>query len=282
MEHQLAGSRILLTGHSGRIGTAVHDHLSALGAKIIGVSQPEFDTTDIAAVEEITRDVDLVVHLAALSGPRAAPWREIFSNNVSSTYNVLSAAAEHGVKRLVTASSINASGIPMNSHAVLPAYYPFDEQLPVDHDDPYSLSKWVDEQTARMVCRHWGADVVALRFPLTLAESVLVTRVPEATANPLKGLTRGWSYLDVRDAALAIELALTRPITGAQPIFVCADETMSPYPTEDLLRQYAPDVPRLKTFVGREVAADLTRARTLLGFRARHLLEIEPLDLPPV
>jgi hypothetical protein len=53
-----------------------------------------------------------------------------------------------------------------------------------------------------------------------------------------------------------------------------------PYPTEDLLDRYGRGRPRLRRFVGREVPIDLTLARTLLGFRAEHLLDIEPAPLP--
>jgi hypothetical protein len=69
-------------------------------------------------------------------------------------------------------------------------------------------------------------------------------------------------------------LALTRPIRDVQTIFVSADETLVPYATEDLLDRYAPGVLRLTSFVGRQVPADLTRARTVLGFRAQHTLDI--------
>lgn len=81
----------------------------------------------------------------------------MFANNVTSTFNVLWAAAERGIRRVVIASSINVSGLPYNSHPVLPAYFPFDEQLPADIDDAYALSKIVDEQTARMAYARAGA-----------------------------------------------------------------------------------------------------------------------------
>lgn len=178
------------------------------------------------------------------------------------------------MRRMMLASSINASGVPMNSHDVRPAYYPFDEDLPTDIDDPYSLSKAVDEQTARMVARHWGADVVAVRFPLTVEWDRLLEHAENSEQNPADGVRSGWSYLDVRDAARVAELALTRPIRGAHTVFVCADRTIVPFATEDLLDAYAPRVPRLRRFAGREVPADLTRARTLLGFRAEHELEL--------
>src|SRR5206468_7349833 len=122
-------------------------------------------------------------HLAAIPSPELAPWPEVFADNVTSTFNVLSAAGEAGVRRMMLASSINASGVPMNSHDVRPAYYPFDEDLPTDIDDPYSLSKAVDEQTARMVARHWGADVVAVRFPLTVEWDRLLEHAENSEQN---------------------------------------------------------------------------------------------------
>ena len=61
---------------------------------------------------------------------------------------------------------------------------------------------------------------------------------------------------------------------------MAADTTLTPYPTEDLLDRYGRDRPRLRRSVGREVPIDLTLARTLLGFRVEHLLDIEPAPLP--
>jgi hypothetical protein len=61
---------------------------------------------------------------------------------------------------------------------------------------------------------------------------------------------------------------------------VAADNTLVPYRTEELLDRYAPRVPRTRRFVEREVAVDLTRARTLLGFRAEHQLELSTRPLP--
>ena len=281
MSDGLAGRRVVLTGSEGRIGSAVGAHLQELGATVVGVTVPDLDTKDAPAMDTVMEGADFVVHLAAIPAPHLAPWPEVFSDNVVSTFNVLTAAARNGVPRAVIASSINASGIPMNSHDVLPAYFPFDERLPADIDDPYSLSKSVDEQTARMVWRHWGTEIVAVRFPLTAEHDDLVEHSQSAADDPGDGVRGGWAYLDVRDAARVVELALTRPIRGVQTVFVSADETLVPYPTEDLLDRYAPEVPRLTSFVGRQVPADLTLARTVLGFRAQHTLDIADRPLPP-
>ena len=290
----LAGRRILVTGAEGRIGSATCERLTGLGARVTAFSLPRDDapeiaadrvlhgdTRDDAAVQEALEGVELVVHLAAIPSPDLADWTTVFSTNVVSTFTVLAHAGERGVRRAVIASSINAYGGPYNSHDVRPAYYPLDEQLPADLDDPYSLSKFTDERTAEMAARHWGTDVIALRFPLTAPREVLLEHASHAVEDLDHGATEGWSYLDVRDAARAVELSLLSPARGAHAVFVAADETTVPYPTDDLLDRHAPGVPRLRAFAGREVPIDLTRARTLLGFRAEHLLPVEPAPLPP-
>ena len=289
----LAGRTVLVTGAEGRIGSATCEHLTGLGVSVTALSLPEDggtsvehaadrvlhgDTRDDATVRAALEGIELVVHLAAIPAPHLADWTTVFSTNVVSTFNVLAHAGERGIRRAVIASSINAYGGPFNSHDVLPAYYPLDERLPADLDDPYSLSKFTDERTAEMASRHWGTDIIALRFPLTAAHDDLVERTRDLDLR--HAATEAWAHLDARDAARAIELSLLSEATGAHAVFVAADTTSVPYPTEDLLDRYAPGVPRLRRFLDREVPIDLTRARTLLAFRAEHALQFEPEPLP--
>lgn len=285
------GQRILVTGASGLIGHAVTGLLNDLGASLTALSKDVDstvqadrvlvgDATSEADVTEALEGVDAVVHLAALPHPDAGTPYDVYSVNVVSTFNVLAQAGAAGIRRAVVASSINAYGVPMNHHDVDPAYFPIDENIPVDVDDWYSLSKINDEQTARMASRRWGIDVVSLRFPHVNSAEVLARFSDQHADEPAMGLREGWSYLDTRDAARAVALSLTAPIAGAHRLFVAADTSIVPYPTEDLLDAYAPTVPRLRRFVGREVALDMTRARTVLGFRAQHELDLPTLPLP--
>jgi nucleoside-diphosphate-sugar epimerase len=288
---QLDGARVLLTGASGRIGTVAAVRLREAGASVTALSieerpRPEADRVvvgdtrspeDVAAALE---GADLVVHLAAIAHPDMAPPHEVYATNVVSTFNVLAQAGAAGVSRAVVAGSINAYGLPMNVHEVAPAYFPLDTSIPVDIADWYSLSKHQGESTARMAWRRWGIDVVTLRFPHVNDDEGLLAQSRGLTEDPKTGLCEAWSYLHTGDAARAIELSLTAGTTGAHAFFLAANRTNAPYRTEELLDAFASDTPRLRRFVGREVPVDLTPARELIGFEARHEISVPTLDLP--
>ncbi|GAA2276573.1 NAD(P)-dependent oxidoreductase [Glycomyces scopariae] len=286
----LNGARVLVTGASGRIGPVAVAHLRAAGAAVTTLSIGEHpgleaervlvgDTRSQEDVANALDGADFVVHLAALAHRDIAPPFDVYTTNVVSTFNVLAQAGAAGIGRAVVAGSINAYGLPMNRHEVVPAYFPLDTDIPVDIADWYSLSKHHGEGTARMAWRQWGIDVVTLRFPHVHDEHALLAQSKQLEQDPKAGLREAWSYLHTEDAARSIVLALTAGTTGAHAFFLAANTTVAPYRTEDLLDKFAPGVPRLRRFVGREVPIDLTPARELIGFEAHRDLPIPTLDL---
>ncbi|MFL6122674.1 NAD-dependent epimerase/dehydratase family protein [Actinophytocola sp.] len=258
--------RVLVTGAAGTIGGAVMRDLAARG---VAVTELPGDATDERGVGAAVEGCAAVVHLAALAHPSLGTPRAVFTNNVVATFTVLAAAAEHGARRVVLASSVNASGIPMNPHGPLPAYFPLDEDLPIDIADAYSLSKQVDEHAAAMAARAWGLDVVALRFPLVKPRAELLEIAAEVAKDPAGAMRTGWSYLTVDDAARAVHAALVAPVTGAHVVGLAAADTLLAVPTQSLVDTYAPDVPCRRSFAGTEPLIDTTRARELLGFEPR-------------
>ena len=274
-------TRVLVTGADGLIGRAVTDLLVRSGFGVTALSR-EFaapskadrieigDARSAEVMSRAARDADGIVHLAAIPHPTLDTPREVFTSNVTSTFTVLAEAGERGIHRVVLASSINAFGVPMNHHDVMPAYFPIDEDIPTDIADAYSLSKLTGESAARMAHRLWGTTVVSLRFPFVGSRDTLVTRKPKIESNPGLLVREGWSYLDLRDAAGVVLAALTAPVDGAIVVGVAAQDPLVDGSTAELLDEFAPGVPIRRPIGARESLVDTTRARTLLGFTARH------------
>jgi nucleoside-diphosphate-sugar epimerase len=282
-------AHVLVTGAAGRIGRATTELLMNRGIRVTALTiqhdQPiradrvlVGDATDPAAVAEALEGVDAVVHLAAIPHRDAGKPYDVYRTNVTSTFNVLSQAGEHGIRRAVIASSINAFGVPMNHHDVAPAYFPIDEQIPADIDDWYSLSKQSDELTAQMVARRWGVDVAALRFPIVESAAALLRTSALAELDPATRMREGWSYLDLRDAAEVIYRSLIAEWTGAVVVGLSAADTLMARPTAELLRQYAPGVELHGQLAGRDPLIDTSRARDILGFTPRYSVHDERPD----
>jgi nucleoside-diphosphate-sugar epimerase len=274
-------TRVLVTGADGSIGRAAttgltqagydvtglalrYDHSSTADRPLIGDAR---SPVDVAAALD---DVDAVLHLAAIPHPSLGTPEEVFDNNVTATFTVLAQAGQRGIDRVVIASSINAFGVPLNVNPVVPAYYPLDEEVAADISDAYSLSKNVDEQSARMAWRRWGTNVIALRFPLVKTREKLLEIAAKMAVDPAAMAREGWAYLDERDAVSAIIAALESPVPGAHVVGLAADDILLDGPTDELLRSYAPTVPLRRTVAGRGSLVDTTRARDLLGFSPRY------------
>jgi nucleoside-diphosphate-sugar epimerase len=273
--------RVLVTGAAGNIGSATTRYLVEQGIAVTALSMagpfpPEADRTVLAdatspeAFALALEDVDAVVHLAAIPHPNLGTPYEVFRTNVLSTFAALSEAGERGVRRAVIASSINALGFPMNRHRPLPAYFPLDEDMPTDPEDAYSLSKLVDETSIRMASSRWGMDIVALRFPFVGDDERLGQHAARVRSDPAGYMREGWSYLHSHDAARAIHLALTAPVSGTEVIALAAADTFLDEPTADLIGRFAPGVPLRRAIPGRSSAIDTTLAETILGFVPEH------------
>jgi nucleoside-diphosphate-sugar epimerase len=270
--------RVLVTGAAGGIGSAVVERLAQVGWAVTALSlhgplpstadrHVVGDATDQGVIDGALADVEAVVHLAAIPHPDHDTPSNVFATNTVATFRVLATAAERGVRRGVIASSIHAFGAALNPHQPYPAYYPIDEELPGDIADAYSHSKRVDEATAGVVWRRWNMDVVALRFPLVRDIEGLREDARAAEADPAAGVRLGWAYLDLRDAARAVELSLTNAPSGAHVIGLSAEDTLLAGPTAQLLARYAPGVRVRSEVLGNAAAVDTGKARALLGFR---------------
>lgn len=168
--------RVLLTGGSGSVGKAVVDRLVKKGfsVRVIGrkpdvtLEGAEYEVCDIndyPRLREVIRGCDAVVHLAAIPNPGGGAPQELFRVNCSGTFNVFQAAAEEGIRRVVQASSINATGQFYGTRPAPLLYLPIDEDHPVYSTDAYSFSKNIIEETGQYFWRREGISNLAYRLP---------------------------------------------------------------------------------------------------------------------
>ena len=278
--------RVLVTGAGGLLGRAVVSHLRDLGVGVTAMLHRDSDIeadrvvvgdmTDAGFVRDAVTGSDAVIHCAALKAPMLGTAEAVFCGNTTGTFTVLEQAGQAGVRHAVVSSSYSILGLTFAPEMRHPAYLPIDERVPLQVEDPYAHSKQVDELTAELMWKRHGMTVVALRLPFLGGITDTVRRRAERIAiDPGFGTAARefWTSLATRDAARACVLGLTEPPPGCHVVSVAAPNTLAPYPTEQLLAAYHPDVPRRASFPGRMAPFDLSRAEQLLRFRAEILWE---------
>ncbi len=170
---RVAVARLLRKGHEVRILDRQPEAEIGDDAweDIKGADYRQADTTDFDTLAPHFVGIEAVVHLAAYAHPGAAAEPEIFRVNCGGAFNIYRAAADAGISRVVSASSINALGYNYGIKSFPIEYFPIDEAHPTFTTDPYSFSKQVLEATADYFWRREGISGVCLRFPFVMHTS---------------------------------------------------------------------------------------------------------------
>ncbi len=173
-----SGARVVVTGGAGNVGSHIVDAALAAGARevvaldamIRGVPENltlalgtgrarlvELDIRDREAVHANIGGADIVFHQAALRWTRCQEDpRECQEVMVDGTFNVLEAAADARVSRVVLASSAVVYGEPIR--------LPIDEDHPLNGRTVYGAAKVTNEQLARAFAHLRDLPATALRY----------------------------------------------------------------------------------------------------------------------
>jgi len=168
-------ARVLVTGGAGFIGSHLAERLTGRGdrvrvvdnlstgkrrnlAHLPAVEFVEGDLADLDVARRAVEGMELVLHQAAIPSVPRSVTDPITSHrsNIDATLNLLVAARDAGVRRVVYAASSSAYGDAPS----LPKH----EAMPSAPLSPYALQKLVGEQYAAMFTRLYGLETVSLRY----------------------------------------------------------------------------------------------------------------------
>lgn len=296
--------RVVVTGGSGKLGRSTVENLSSSGWEVINFDRVrpktasedgksglqgayrlvEVDLTDMGQVLEALMEIDMaykgvqaVVHLAAMPSPGQSASSKQFNSNVSSTYNVLEACRKVGIKNIVMASSETLIGIPLDIH---PEKLPITEESPLLPESAYSLSKLVGETLAeqyvrwsRQQHRNAGGEIkiVSMRFSNVMLEEEYAT-FESWQDDPKKRYWNCWGYIDARDGAEAIRLALEKKdLVGHHAFLIANNNTVMKRPSKELVEEVFPGVPYKPINEEPNVTVlSNEKAKKVLGWQPKH------------
>jgi nucleoside-diphosphate-sugar epimerase len=289
--------RYLVTGGAGFIGSNTVDELVRRGHSVVvlddlsaGKEENLADVrskitfvkgsiTDIDAVQKAIQQAEFVIHLAARTSVPRSVKDPLETNriNVDGTLNVLLAARDNKVKRVVLAASSSAYGETPT--------LPKTESMQPKPISPYGVSKYVGELYAQAFGRCYGLENVSVRYfnifgprqdpgsPYSGVLSKFATAFLDGTEPVVFGdgeQTRDFTYVD--NAVQANLLACESPSASGEVINIGTGGRVSLNQTLQQLRRitgknleakYEP--PREGDI--RDSQADISKARELLGYR---------------
>ena len=292
-------STYLVTGGAGFIGSNIVDSLAKRGEKVkfivnfvsgkrenlstvLGkIELFEGDIRDLAFLKKVTPGVDYILHQAALrSVPKSVDDPVSFNEvNVEGTLNVLLAAKEANVKRVVFASSSSIYG-----EATL---FPEKETHLPAPISPYAASKLAGEHYCHVFSKVYGLQAVSLRYfnvfgPRQSLESEYAVVVPKfiismlnSQSPPIHGdgsQSRDFTYID--NVVEANILAASRPeISGETFNIACGKD----YTVLDLVKELnrimdknlKPEFTPPRPGDVRRTLADISKAQRLMKLKVK-------------
>jgi UDP-glucose 4-epimerase len=268
----LGGSRVLITGGAGTVGSTLADHLVSLDpAEIVvldnftrgrkenlawcrehaRVTIIEGDIRDARLVAEITEGIDVVFHEAAIRLPHCTREpRLALEVMVDGTFNVVEAAERAGVRKVVAASSASVYGMAER--------FPTTEDHPLGSRTLYGAAKVFGENLLRSFYDQHRLDYVALRY-----FNVYGPR------------------MDTHSAHAEVLVQWLQRIACDEPPLIYGDSSQ----TMDFV--FVDDVARANVLAATSEATDVvcnvaSGVETSLGELARELIAVMGADLSPV
>ena len=274
----IKNKNVLITGGKGFIGSHLVKALSNNNnVKIYDIKNGK-DIRNFKLLKKELENIDFVFHFAALISVEESIRNplEYIETNIIGSFNVLKAASETGVKKVIFSSSAAVYGdYPKN---------PKKENMPIIPKSPYAFSKVATEKFME-IFRNNGLNTISLRFfnvygPGQKLSSSYASVIPIFIKKTLKNedliiygsgkQTRDFIYVD--DIANACILAAEK---GSEVFNIGSGKSFSINELSNLIIELTDSKSKIKNDKQREgdivhSLADITKAKKYLGFKPRY------------
>jgi nucleoside-diphosphate-sugar epimerase len=287
-------SVVLVTGATGKLGSHACQALARQGYEVRATDQkmaPGFpfevevgDLLDEYFAHRLVRGVHAVVHLGnhpnAFAGP--SPQR-ILAENTQMNANVFQACLQHGVSRVVFASSVQAF-LYTNFERLVPPfrvpYLPLDGRAPsAPGPNTYGQSKEFGERMLQLACAERPTlSATALRFPMLVGEHLVQRFESIRSFSPHSfNLSECLSHLTFEDAAELIRAVVERGAPGYHQYFPALAKELAGRSNADLVREYFPEARLVRPLAELTELIDISEITRDLGWRPTRRIVV-PLD----
>jgi UDP-glucose 4-epimerase len=275
--------RVVVTGARGGVGQRAVCALATAGHEVIATDQLEptadypwgdqvryvqADLCDAGSAFAVLAGADAVVHAAAIPTPQSHPPHVVFTNNMTSTFNMIEAAVARGVRRFVNVSSETVPGFIFCERPHDPVYLPVDEEHPIRPQDPYALAKAFGEQLMDAAVRRSDVSCVSVRPSWVIHRADYTRYLAPARRDPATMKRNGWSYVDADDLADALVLSVSAEITGHQVLYIASPDNAVGRPLSELVREFYGGSVEIRPHARADASGiSCLKAERLLGYR---------------
>lgn len=234
-------NKLVLTGAAGRLGSYLREPMSGWAEELVSTDIAEdigtlypgerYEKADLASLDDMMRvlqGADMVVHMGAYADE--GPFEKLLGPNFVGAYNVWEAAFQHGLKRVIYASSIHAVGMYTKNQRI-------DTEVRHRPDTFYGLAKCFAEDLGSMYWDKRGLESVHMRI-LSCAQ-----------VNNARALG---SWLSYDDLIQLVRRSIDTPVTGFAVVYGVSNNDRNPvdnhkanflgYQPKDNAEQFAGEV----------------------------------------
>ena len=209
--------KLVLTGAAGRLGSYLREPLAAMCEELVstditddigtlydGERYAKADLAQMDQIKPLLEGADMVVHFGAIVDEK--PFEELLGPNFIGSYNIWEAGYQHGVRRIVYASSIHAVGMHKKADFI-------GTDAPHRPDTFYGLAKCFTEDLGSM---YWDKRQL---------ESVHLRILSAAQVNNSRALG---SWLSYDDLIHLVTRAVDTPSVGFSVIYAVSNNDRCP------------------------------------------------------